>query len=213
MEFQAFVNSVPKIKNIPLPAQASQFKMSPPFRRDLIERYRARLKDAKQAAVLALCYPDHREITHMALILRKTYHGVHSAQIGFPGGRIEPDDDSLKSTAIRETYEEIGIPGSEIRVIREMTDLYIPPSNFNVRPFLALYDSIPEFIKQEDEVEDVIEVPLHHILDDQVVVTTEVQTSYAKKIEVPAFKLKGHMVWGATAMMLSEIKDLLKQAL
>ncbi len=149
----------------------------------------------------------------MALILRKTYHGVHSAQIGFPGGRIEPDDDSLKSTAIRETYEEIGIPGSEIRVIREMTDLYIPPSNFNVRPFLALYDSIPEFIKQEDEVEDVIEVPLHHILDDQVVVTTEVQTSYAKKIEVPAFKLKGHMVWGATAMMLSEIKDLLKQAL
>lgn len=213
MDFQAFLNTVPKIKNIPLPAQASQFKMSPPFRRDLLERYKAKIKNAKQAAVLALCYPDHQEITHVALILRKTYPGVHSAQIGFPGGRIEPEDDSLKSTAIRETHEEIGVPGSSIRIIREMTDIYIPPSNFNVRPYLGIYDRVPEFIKQEDEVEDILEVPLWHILDDQAVVTTRVQTSYAQHIEVPAFELGGHIVWGATAMMLSEIKDLLKQAL
>ena len=213
MEFKEFINSIPKIKNIPLPAQASQFKMSPPFRAELVERYKEKIKDAKQAAVLALCYPDDDERTKMALILRKTYHGVHSAQIGFPGGRYESADQTLLKTAVRETNEEIGVAESEITIIKELTDLYIPPSNFNVRPFLGIHQSKPVFIKQDDEVEDIVEVPLEHILDDQLIISAKVPTSNNMKLEVPAFNLGGHVVWGATAMMLSEIKDFLKQAL
>ena len=148
----------------------------------------------------------------MALILRKTYHGVHSAQIGFPGGRFEPDDQTLDQTAVRETWEEIGVPESEVTIIKELTDLYIPPSNFNVRPFLGMHQAKPVFHKQDEEVEDIVEVPLEHILDDQLVIQARVATSYNVNIEVPAFELGGHVVWGATAMMLSEIKDLLKQA-
>ena len=213
MNFDEFLVSLSKIKNIPLPAETSQFKMSPPFRRELIKEYKERMKDAKRAGVLALFYPDDSKQTHLALILRKTYKGVHSAQIGFPGGKYETQDKSLKTTALRETFEEIGIAERSIEVIKQMTEVYIPPSNFYVQPFIGITTETPKFIKQDEEVEDVIEVPLSHFLDDDIVIIKSVETSYTVKIDVPAYELNGHIVWGATAMMLSEIKDILKAVL
>lgn len=213
MNFDEFLVSLSKIKNIPLPAETSQFKMSPPFRNELINRYKEEMKNAKRAGVLALFYPDDSNETRLALILRKTYKGVHSAQIGFPGGKYEVEDKTLKKTALRETFEEIGVPEYRVKVVKQMTEVYIPPSNFYVQPYIGTTHQTPEFFKQDDEVEDIIEVALHHFLDDDVVVTKSVATSYTVKINVPAFILNGHVVWGATAMMLSEIKDILKEVL
>lgn len=213
MNFDKFLVSLSKIKNIPLPAEASQFKMSPPFRRELINEYRQKMKYAKRAGVLALFYPNNVQETHLALILRKTYKGVHSAQIGFPGGKYEDDDKTLMATALRETQEEIGIAKQQVEVVKQMTEVYIPPSNFYVQPYIGITTKTPTFIKQDEEVEDVIEVPLTHFLDDSKVVTKSVTTSYTVKVKVPAFELNGHIVWGATAMMLSEIKDILKEVL
>ncbi|NND51647.1 MAG: CoA pyrophosphatase [Flavobacteriaceae bacterium] len=210
MEFGYFLDSISKIKNIPLPAEASQFKMSPPFRTELLERYKDEMTFAKRAGVLALFYPDVKQRTRIVLILRKTYKGVHSAQIGFPGGKIEPEDDDLKMTAIRETYEEVGVNMEHIEVLKELTEVYIPPSNFYVQPFFGISKKTPVFKKQDDEVEDIIEVLLDHLLDEETITTRLVPTNYNIEVEVPAFQLNGHIVWGATAMMLSEIKDLLK---
>ena len=212
MKFSEFLNVSSKIKNIPLPAEASQFKMSPPFRKELIAKYREQMRHARKAGVMALVYPDKKEIARMALILRKTYHGVHSAQIGFPGGKLEPSDKDLQDAAIRETWEEIGVRSHEMKVLAQLTEVYIPPSNFYVQPFLGISTHRPNFVKQDDEVEDIVEVLLEHLLDDSRVVLEKVPTSMNALIEVPAFKLNGHIVWGATAMMLSEIKDLLKAA-
>lgn len=213
MNFDEFLVSLSKIKNIPLPAEASQFKMSPPFRRELITRYKEAMKDAKRAGVLAMFYPNTSNETHLALILRKTYNGVHSAQIGFPGGKFEDEDKSLKHTAIRETWEEIGVPEHQIKIVKQMTEVYIPPSNFYVQPFIGITNETPKFIKQDDEVEDIVEVSLSHFLDENNVSNKLVATSYTAKIEVPAYELNGYVVWGATAMMLSEIKDILKVVL
>lgn len=213
MNFDEFLVSLSKIKNIPLPAEASQFKMSPPFRRELITRYKEAMKDAKRAGVLAMFYPNTSNETHLALILRKTYNGVHSAQIGFPGGKYEDDDKTLKHTAIRETWEEIGVPVHQIKIVKQMTEVYIPPSNFYVQPFIGITNETPKFIKQDDEVEDIVEVSLSHFLDENNVSNKLVATSYTAKIEVPAYELNGHVVWGATAMMLSEIKDIIKVVL
>ena len=91
-----------------------------------------------------------------------------------------------------------------------MTEVYIPPSNFYVQPFIGITNETPKFIKQDDEVEDIVEVSLSHFLDENNVSNKLVATSYTAKIEVPAYELNGHVVWGATAMMLSEIKDILK---
>ena len=213
MNFEDFLKLLPKIKNIPLPGEASQAKMAPPFRETLIKKQKEALKTAKQAGVLALFYPNlNNEITFV-LILRKTYKGVHSAQVAFPGGKIEPYDISLKDTALRETFEEVGVSIKTMEIVKALTQIYIPPSHFYVQPYIGVTRKTPHFIKQEDEVEAIIEVPIKHFLNDNMVVEKKVKTSYSIEVKVPAFKLNNHIVWGATAMMLSEIKDLLKKVL
>lgn len=213
MKFDEFLELVSKIENIPLPAETSHFKMVPPFRQELLKKQQEAIKKAKHAGVLALFYPDKNQETRFVLILRNTYPGVHSAQVAFPGGKLEDQDISLKNTALRETYEEVGVPINDVKVIKKISQVYIPPSNFYVQPFIGITQITPKFIKQDDEVEALIEVNLKHFLDDEALVFKKVKTSYSVEVEVPAFKLNDYVVWGATAMMLSEIKDLLKQVL
>ncbi|WP_396603310.1 NUDIX hydrolase [Algibacter sp. R77976] len=211
MKFENFLKSVSKIENIQLPAETSHFKMVPPFRQELLKKQEKAIKHAKQAGVLALFYPDEYQETKFVLILRNTYKGVHSAQVAFPGGKLEDQDSSLQDTALRETFEEVGVPMHTIQIVKKISQVYIPPSNFYVQPFIGLTQETPQFIKQDDEVEALIEVELKHFLDKKALITKKVKTSYSVEVEVPAFKLNDYVVWGATAMMLSEIKDLLKQ--
>lgn len=213
MNFETFLKSISKIEHIPLPGQESQFKMSPPYRNELIRQQKKAMKTAKQAGVMALFYPDREQNTRLILILRKTYKGVHSAQVGFPGGKLEADDPSIEYAALRETFEEVGVPLEMITVLKQMTSLYIPPSNFTVYPFLGIANESPKFIKQDDEVEDLIEVNFNDFINDKYVTSQMIMTSLNQQVEVPVFKLNGHTIWGATAMMLSEIKDLLKTVL
>ena len=162
---------------------------------------------------MAVFYPREEGKTYFVLILRKTYRGVHSNQVGFPGGRVETNDRDLEHTALRETEEEVGIPQEDITVIKEMTRIYIPPSDFWVQPFMGYMETTPKLIPQEEEVEAVLEVALKDFLSDSCLTTQTLSTSYAKKIEVPAFLLNDHVVWGATAMMLSEMKEVLREVL
>lgn len=119
----------------------------------------------------------------------------------------------MQDAAVRETFEEIGVPRQHIKVVKQLSEIYIPPSNFYVQPFMGVSQTTPIFIKEEKEVEAIIEVDLQHFLDDKSIITKTVSASYSKNVEVPAFHLSNHVVWGATAMMLSEIKDMLKQLL
>ena len=213
MLFNSFLESVVKIKHLSLFGEASHAKMSPPYRLELAEKMKVRAKDAKKAGVMALFYPNSEGQTFLVLILRKTYKGVHSAQVGFPGGKYEDEDKDLMDTAIRETEEEVGVPKSKVKVIKTMTPLYIPPSNFMVHPYVAISTSQLRFVKQDDEVEAIIEVSIDNFLSDTNCITSRVPTSFNVDVDVPAFQLNGHIVWGATAMMLGEVKDLLKQVL
>jgi len=213
MQFNTFLESVVKIKHLNLFGEESHAKMSPPYRLELAEKMKEKAKQAKTAAVLALFYPSEKYETYLVLILRKTYKGVHSAQVGFPGGKYEDEDKDLMITALRETEEEVGVNRVLVNVIKTISPLYIPPSNFLVHPYMAISESTLEFKKQDEEVEEIIEVKLQEFLNEANAITTRVATSYNVKVEVPAFKLNGHIVWGATAMMLGEIKDLLKQVL
>lgn len=213
MNFDTFLKSISKIEHIPLPGHESQLKMSPKYRIELIEKQRELMKYSRKAGVMALFYPDQDHVTMLILILRKTYKGVHSAQVGFPGGKLEPEDPSLEHAALRETFEEVGVPVEDIKVLKALTKLYIPPSNFTVYPFLGVTHRTPHFLKQDDEVEDLIEVTLGDFINDNNVGSEMLMTSLGKKVEVPIFNLNGYTVWGATAMMLSEIKDLLKKVL
>ena len=213
MDFDFFAQRIPKIKNLPLPGEVSHYKMTPDFRLEQLKAYYSITKDAKQAGVMALCYPEVDHVANLLLILRKTYKGVHSNQIAFPGGKVEVSDNGLLTTALRETEEEVGVPSHQIEVFKELTSIYIPPSNFEVQPFLGICKTTPTFKIQEEEVEALVKVRLSDFLDDANIFVETMSTSYAKNVAVPAFNLNGHTVWGATAMMLSEIKELLKQVL
>ncbi len=196
-----------------LPGEDSHYKMAPELRVEELKRLNVNKAKARKAAVLSLFYPDKNNHTNLLLILRKTYKGIHSNQIGFPGGKAEKEDASILATALRETHEEVGVLPVHVKVIKKLTEIYIPPSNFEVQPFIGLYENPLPFLKEEKEVEEIVEVSLTDFMDDSLVKNEILTTSYAKNIGVPAFKLNGYTVWGATAMMLSEVKDLLKQVL
>ena len=167
MNFDDFSNRISKIENLPLPGEASHYKMAPLIRKQWFKSNEIANFNPKKAAVLALMYPNQEYRTNILLILRKAYEGIHSNQIGFPGGKTEEADKDLMATALRETYEEVGVPPENVKVIRSLTELYIPPSNFEVQPYIGLYKKTVPFKIQETEVEALIEVPLMDFMDDR----------------------------------------------
>lgn len=208
MNFTLFLSKITQLKNIKLGGLDAQFELAPKMRLQYsAEKIRA--KNPKKAAVLALFYPDKKNRTCFLLTQRASYNGTHSAQISFPGGKVEAADKNLAETALRETHEEVGIAQNSVTIIRELTDVYIPPSNFLATPFIGHIDKQPQF-KVNHEVDATIEILLDDLFDDSNISSINMTTSYAKNIDVPCFQLNGYIVWGATAMMLNEIKELLK---
>lgn len=212
MNFDLFFNAITNVLNVELPAISSHIKMAPLERVKMMKENSYDLSSVRKAAVMMLFYPKN-EVTHLVLIVRNSYPGVHSSQIAFPGGKVEEIDYDLKQTALRETHEEIGIHPNDIHVIRDFSSIYIPPSNFLVYPFLGVSQVELTFTLQQEEVAGIIELPLATLLDDSIIFNKNLETSYSKLIEVPVFQIEEHSVWGATAMMLSELKDVLKMVL
>lgn len=209
MDFIRFKHIISDIKTDKLGGLDAQFKLAPKIRKQLSNKH-INSKEPKIAAVLVLFYPNENGDVNFLLTQRANYTGTHSSQISFPGGKVEEKDSSLMKTAIRESKEEVGIIEKDVSIFKEMTNVFIPPSNFLVTPFLSFINYTPIFIKNH-EVKALIEVKLSDFLNDAAISSTTLSTSYAKNIEVPCFKLNSYIVWGATAMMLSEIKELLKK--
>lgn len=212
MFFDDFLNHIPKIAKVTLPGESAHFKMAPPERREKMKSIDFTVVTPRMASVMMLVYPNNG-VANLALIQRNSYKGVHSSQIAFPGGKVEPDDETKLFTALRETEEEIGIPASAIELVCPFSEVYIPPSNFCVSPFLGYCLETPVFVPDPREVAAMVEFPLSEFLDDKNVLVERMATSYSESIDVPAFKVGEHTVWGATAMMLSELKEVLKMVL
>jgi 8-oxo-dGTP pyrophosphatase MutT (NUDIX family) len=208
LDFNYFKNKIPSFKTRKLGGLDAQFKLAPELR--LKYNYdKIEASNPRKAAVLILFYPNENNEATFLLTKRASYKGTHSAQISFPGGKIDDADFNLQETALRETFEEVGVHPKATEVIRELTAVYIPPSNFLATPFIAIADKKPVFVTNY-EVEHTIEVLLKDLLHDSALSSVNLTTSYMKNIDVPCFKLNDYVVWGATAMMLSEIKELLK---
>ncbi|WP_311195993.1 CoA pyrophosphatase [Antarcticibacterium sp. 1MA-6-2] len=184
MDFNEFKYRITNLAKLELPGEEAQHKLAPVLRIQEMETVDFTNINPNKAGVLAVFYPDAQNQTHFVLILRKTYRGVHSNQVGFPGGRVEDLDRDLRHTALRETEEEVGISQTDVVVVKELTPLYIPPSNFWVYPFIGYVEKTPLLIPQESEVELVLEINLDEFLDDKNLINQILTTSYADEIEV-----------------------------
>ncbi|WP_413512623.1 NUDIX hydrolase [Myroides odoratus] len=212
MTFDSFLHKIEQIKGAK-PAGIDAHRLMIPVERvpylyaeDFVER------NPRESAVMMLLYPKGQE-TNVLLIERATYKGIHSGQVGFPGGKYELEDLDLEHTALRETHEEVGILGKDIQIIQPFTKIYIPPSNFYVQPYLGISKKELSFTPDAFEVANIIELPLHILLQDQLIKEVALKTSYALWTHVPAFIYGEYTIWGATAMMLSELRETLKQVL
>lgn len=207
--FKDFLDAIPKLTHLPLPGTTSQLKMAAIDRLEDLQRLNLQNKTPKTAAVMMLLYPIDG-VTHFVLIERAIDDSKHSGQIAFPGGRMDPEDNGFaQATAVRETWEEIGVAHERQHVIRAGTSIYIPPSNYEVYPYLAFAKAKPQFKLQVSEVRSIIEVPLARLLERTSITQQAITTSYMNDVTVPCFLLNGRVVWGATAMILSEFRDLL----
>lgn len=189
----------------PLPGKDAQLKMAPSFRPDLSPKD----SDTK-AGVLLLLYPNINELC-LVLIKRPVYQGIHSGQISFPGGKFEPSDRSLVETALRETQEETGLSHDLIEIIGQLTPLYIPVSEIEVYPIVGFISARPIFHPDPHEVESLIEAPLSSLL---APASKEAKPFKNEKYNgiIPYFNVQNYHVWGATAMILNEFLEIIKEA-
>ncbi|MBK9175953.1 MAG: CoA pyrophosphatase [Flavobacteriales bacterium] len=164
----------------------------------------------RESAVLALLYAKD-QLAHTVLMLRPNYDGVHSGQVAFPGGRREPGDTDLVATALREFEEETGAAPEEAEILGSLTPVYIPPSRSLVTPYVAIAREAGPFHPDPHEVAELMEVPLELLLRDDILKRREQHIAImGRTVEIPYFDVRGHVVWGATAMMIAELRELLR---
>lgn len=191
-----------------LPGEEAHLEFSP-----IRQKSSEALKNAQQvrdAAVAIVIYPLNNELFSL-VIERQTYDGTHSGQISFPGGKVEESDQNLMHTAIRECYEEIGLQLNETDFISELTPVFIPVSGFHVRPFIFYQEIEPtNFILSEREVYQLAHISLSELTNDENVVLKSLKVGNVTLKDVPHFKINEVEIWGATALMLNELKHLLK---
>lgn len=206
MNFADFINTLDKsLSEKPLPGHEEIMRQMSPYRLKVKVEPNA---STRRSAVLMMFYPKGEDI-FLPLILRPQYDGVHGGQMAFPGGRVELKDKDIQATALREAQEEIGIKATDVKIIKNLTELFIPPSNMFCQPVVGYMASRPDFYPDEREVAGIFEVSITEILDPSIVQVRTVEIR-GVKLETPCFVIQDQIVWGATALMIAELIEVLK---
>jgi 8-oxo-dGTP pyrophosphatase MutT (NUDIX family) len=197
MTFEQKISRIRKQLQKPLPGKKKQNIMAPGFRGKPLTN-----SPGKNAAVLICLFPGDNGI-QTVFIKRNEYDGPHGGQVSFPGGVFEDLDKDLMETAIRETKEEIGIRIEKNAILGPLSSLTIPVSNMHVYPFVGYYSSEPVFIPEKREVEYLIVATLEELTNPSCI-QKEKWNLHGMEMEVPFYRVKNNIIWGATAMILCE---------
>lgn len=197
MSFTLFIEKLGQHLQQPLPGEAAHALMNASSSRWLHVKPDAQ---TRKSAVLVVFYPVADKIC-FPLIVRPVYDGAHSGQIAFPGGKYELTDESLKHTALREAEEEVGVRRGDVKILGSLSEVFIAASNFVVLPYVGYVDRRPDFVADRREVERILEVDVNEF---PAPVVGEIAVR-GEQLEVPYYEVEGHVVWGATAKMISEL--------
>ncbi len=209
MDIKKFTSKLKTILQQDLPGKYAHSKMAPPNRQTILSTIN-NTSTASKAGVLVLIY-EHDNQLMIPLIKRTDYGGIHSNQISFPGGKAEDKDESITDTALREAREEIGIDIAKTKIIGKLSDIYVTPSRFLVSPVVGYYIEKPEFNTDPKEVDYMLPVSINALTDKKTIKYKKVITSINTNTTVPCFYVKGHIIWGATAMIISELVELIRK--
>lgn len=206
--FKNFINRLQESLEQNLPGDSSQLQMAPVTRLIELKRKQAE-KPPRKSAVLVLFYPENKQ-AKLILIKRAIDQTVHSGQISFPGGKVEKWDSGLKETALREAEEEIGLPQQDVTIIGELSKLYIPPSNFDVFPFVGFVSQLPK-LKGNHEVQHILKVDYAELRSPSSRTEKMISHRLGKQVMVPSYAVNNEDIWGATAMILSELIEITRE--
>ena len=190
-----------------LPGKLAHIEVAPSRR---IEFDKEELLNARECGVLILFYIKQDEL-HLVLMQRPNYEGAHSGQVSFPGGKREASDKDIIHTALREANEEVGVVMDDVDVVGRLSDVYIPVSNFNVSPIVGFVNYHPQFVIDAREVEELIELKLSDLTDVRELTTSKITLPNKTVIKAPSFNFNDKVIWGATALMLNELRWVLKE--
>jgi len=174
-----------------------------------LKKFEHELSLVKQSSVLLLLFPEDDQI-YICLTRRPPTMTYHPGQISFPGGKVEKEDLSAEMTALREAREEVGIDPASIEILGKLSDLYVEVSKFSIQPFLAWAHKKPEFLVNAGEVEELILFPLSEFVANENISETELNTVTGPLL-IRYYPYNGEIIWGATAMILSELIEILKK--
>ena len=159
-----------------------------------------------EAAIMVLIFPID-DVAHTVYIKRNVYNGAHSGQISFPGGKKDKEDSDLQATALRECSEEIGIPTQHIEVLGILSEIKINVSAFKVMPFIGIYHELPTFNPDLTEVQYVSSPSLKEFTPECI---KTFQRDFSNStVNVPYYHVRDEIIWGATAMITSELLEIL----
>lgn len=202
-----FLQQIEASLNDELPSWAAQEKMDPMPKG--ARKFDDNRKTPRESAVLILLAKGQKG-WHFPLIQRPKYDGVHSGQVALPGGKAEESDNSLIETALRESEEEIGVDRQSVTVLGQLSQIYIPPSNFNILPIVGYVNQKPIYTREEREVEAIYEPTTTDLINPLNRQQRDVNVSGGFKMKVPCFMFDQTLVWGATAMILSEFATIIE---
>lgn len=209
MTVKEFLSKITIALNQPLPGIKAHQLLTPgkrPLTREEVED----IENYRKSAVSIICYPEN-DVVNAILIQRPQYNGTHGGQISFPGGKVEEEDFSVEKAARREANEEIGWELNDEDFLGELTELFIPVSKFSVQPFLYFCKQPQQFIPDEREVAEIIHFPIKVLLDDATIKKTSLKMQSGINLkDVPYFDIDNRVVWGATAIILSELRAMFK---
>lgn len=202
--FTLFIESLKSDLQKELPGREAQAKMMPVIHESHLQYFNDELK-LKPAAVMIMLFPEDDKIKTV-FIERTPDPGPHSGQIAFPGGRKDPEDKDLFETAIREAMEEAGVSIDRNQIIGNLTPIEIPISGYSVLPVISVLPARPDFTVCYEEVNDIFVVDLPALLKNKHYKTVPARGIH---IETPCYMFCETIVWGATAMVLSELEEII----
>ena len=198
MEFENLIFHLKQRMNNALPGEDSHKKMKVNFSNNTKLPFSK--NKAKPAAVLILLYPNNDK-TYFYLTKRADTVKYHKGQISLPGGSKE-NNETLLDTALRETQE------NEISILGKITPLFIPVTGFMITPFVSYISKKPKTILDEIEVAELLSVNIRDLLNNDILIMD--RDINGSSVSIPYFSLNNHQVWGATSMVLSELKDIIQ---